>query len=105
MRAALRLIPVWILSACTGLDGADHSYFRPIGNNAFEFHATSDLFYSPGAQSWAETQRLSWLANYVGLSGLCPNGYWIESRETTFVYVTTFGYPVDNIVYRGRCAG
>ena len=105
MRAASRLVPLWILSACARLDGGDHSYFRPIGNAALEFAATTDLFYPPGAGTWAETQRLTWLASYVGLSGLCPNGYWLESRETTFVYVTPFGYPVDNIVYRGRCAG
>ena len=91
------------MTACTGLDGAERADFRPLGPDRFEYRAKTDLFRFPGERGWAEVERRAWLANYVGLSGLCPSGYRLVSREPVYVYQTPFGYPVYEIIYRGGC--
>lgn len=90
---------------CAGVDGTELAEFRPLPPDAFELRAETNLFYEPGLQTWAEDARLSWLASYVRLNGLCPYGYRITSRTVTFEFQSPLGYPVDEIVYRGHCSG
>ncbi|HZT89842.1 MAG TPA: hypothetical protein VFA12_17870 [Stellaceae bacterium] len=93
------------VAGCSGLDGAELAQFTPFPPDRFEMRAKTNLFYGPGADTWGEGQRLRWLANYVRLNSLCPRGYELNSRTVSFEYQSPLGYPVDEIVYRGRCAG
>jgi len=94
-----------LLTACSGIDGAEHTRVVPVGSGGFEFHAATDLFYRPDDDGWAEATRLTWLRHDPVVTGLCPHGYELVSREATFIYQSPLGDPVDDITYRGRCRG
>jgi hypothetical protein len=61
------------------------------------------MFYSPGADGEAERLRLQWLASDVNFAQFCPRDYNLLSRQVVFQYQTPLGYPVNEIIYRGRC--
>jgi hypothetical protein len=87
---------------CAGTDGAELAELRP-APGGFVYRATTTLFYGPNADGWAEFQRLSWLETYVRQNGICPHGYQLSSRDVAFKFQSPLGYPIDEIIYHGRC--
>lgn len=109
-RASLRVLATLLASTllsaatgCAGVDGTELAEFRPLPPDGFELRAQTTPFYLPGMDTWAEGERLAWLATYMRLNGLCPYGYRLSSRNVTFEFQSPLGYPVDEIVYRGHC--
>ena len=92
-----------VLSGCVGLDAAERAQLTPIGSTGFVYHASTDLFYGPGAYGWAEAQRLAWLPHFLHLYGLCPFGFALTSRQVSFLYEDPLGEPIDDIRYVGHC--
>ena len=105
--AAQRFVMSWgfaavvLLTGC--LDKAERAELVSAGSREFEYHVTTDLFYSPSAEDGAERARLRWLASDLDFAKLCPRDYDILSRQVIFQYQSPLGYPVDEIIYRGRC--
>jgi hypothetical protein len=93
-----------VATGCAGVDGTELAEFRPLPPDGFELRAQTTPFYPPGIDTWAEGERLAWLATYVRSNGLCPYGYRLNSRKVTFEFQSPLGYPVDEIVYRGHCS-
>jgi hypothetical protein len=93
-----------LMPGCTGPDGIELADLRP-ALGGFEYRAFTTLFYGPNSDGWAETQRLGWLETYVRQNGICPHGYQVSSRLVAFKFQSPLGYPVDEIIYRGRCLG
>jgi hypothetical protein len=106
--AARRFEMLWglaafsLLAGCS-VDRAEKTELVPVGPRDFEYHVTTDWFYSPDPEGGAERIRLRWLANDVDFAKLCMRDYDILSRQVIFQYATPAGYPVDEIIYRGRC--
>jgi hypothetical protein len=96
------LAAVSLLAGCS-VDRAEKTELVPIGSRDFEYHVTTDWFYSPNPEDGAERIRLGWLANDLDFAKLCARDYDILSRQVIFQYETPAGYPVDEIIYRGRC--
>jgi hypothetical protein len=94
---------VMLLTGCGGPDKIERAELVPVTPRDFEYHVTTDTFFSPNAEGWAERSRLQWLAADVDFAKLCPRDYDILSRQVIFQYQTPLGYPVDEIIYRGRC--
>jgi hypothetical protein len=94
---------VMLLTGCGGPDKIERAELVPVGQRDFEYHVVTDTFFSPNAEGWAERHRLQWLAADVDFANLCPRDYDILSRQVIFQYQTPLGYPVDEIIYRGRC--
>lgn len=92
-----------LLAGCGGPDKIEKAELVPVGPRDFEYHVATDMFYSPGADGEAERLRLQWLASDVNFARLCPGDYDLLSRQVVFQYRTPLGYPVDEIIYRGRC--
>jgi hypothetical protein len=90
-------------AGCSGLDAVELADFRPLPPDGFEMRTRTTLFYGPGIDTWAEGQRLRWLQGYVRLYAVCPDGYHLTSRDVSFEYQSSLGYPVDEIAYRGHC--
>ena len=90
-------------TGCAGIDGTELAEFRPLPPDGFELRAQTSPFYQPGIDTWAEGERLAWLATYIRLNGLCPYGYRVSSRQVTDEFQSPLGYPFDEIVYRGHC--
>src|SRR5690349_8456099 len=101
-RDAIRLSMLLTLAGCT-LDRAELSEFHRIPPDRFEYRATTNSFYVSDSSSWAEQQRRRWLETYLQLYAYCSAGYELTSRRTGFRYASPLGYPVDDIVYEGRC--
>jgi hypothetical protein len=91
------------LGACTILDRSELSDFTPTGPTSFVYQASTNYFYTPGARSKAEEQRLEWLQQYLQLNDMCAAGYVIVRRAVHFRSTGTLGNPIDDIVYHGRC--
>ena len=91
-----------LLTGCS-VDRAEKAELVPVGPRDFEYHVTTDWFYSPSAEGGAERTRLAWLVNDLNFAKLCTRDYDILSRQVIFQYWTPAGYPVDEIIYRGRC--
>jgi hypothetical protein len=91
-----------LLTGCS-VDRAEKAELVPVGPRDFEYHVTTDWFYSPSAEGGAERTRLAWLVNDLNFAQLCTRDYDILSRQVIFQYWTPAGYPVDEIIYRGRC--
>jgi hypothetical protein len=102
-RDAMRLSLLLGLASCTGLDRAELSEFHRIAPDRFEYRASTNYFYVSDSHSWAEGQRLRWLETYLDLNAICSAGYELTSRRTGLRYASPLGYPVDDIVYEGRC--
>ncbi len=105
-RATVRwvaLAPIAALAGCTGLDRSELARFYPVAPGEFEYWAATDLFYGARDDGLAEGERLRWLGTFVSRYALCPNGYEVTSRQAVVRYQSPLGYPVDDIVYRGRC--
>jgi hypothetical protein len=94
---------VMLLAGCTSPDKIEKAELVPVGPRDFEYHVMTDAFFSPSAEGGAERSRLEWLANDVDFAKLCPRDYDVLSRQVIFQYQTPMGYPVDEIIYRGRC--
>jgi hypothetical protein len=94
---------VLVLAGCGSPDKIEKAELVPVGPRDFEYHVTTDLFSPPGAESSAERHRLQWLASDLEFAKLCPGEYDILSREVIFQYQALLDYPVDEIIYRGRC--
>jgi hypothetical protein len=102
-RDAMRLMALLVLAGCTGLDRAEQSEFHPMGVDRFQYRATTTYFYVSDSTGWAEGQRLRWLETYLDHYAICANGYELTSRQPNVRYISPLGYPVTDIVYRGRC--
>jgi hypothetical protein len=96
-------VAVMLLTGCGGPDKPERAELVPVGPHDFEYHVTTDTFFSPSAEGWAESKRLQWLAADVDFAKLCPREYDLLSRQVIFQYQALLGYPVDEIIYRGRC--
>jgi hypothetical protein len=96
------LAAVMLLAGC-GPDKAEKAELVPVGSREFEYRVATDQFYPPGAEDGAESARLRWLAFDLEFAKLCPGDYDILSRQVIFQYQSTLGFPVDEIIYRGRC--
>lgn len=83
-----------LLSAIT-LGGCADSIFVPEQNGTWEMSTRNDVPIS-------EKERIRWLADYLKLNNLCPNGYEITSRREVTTGNGIFG-PVKAISYQGRC--
>jgi hypothetical protein len=92
-----------LVAGCGGPDKAEKAELVPVGPRDFEYHVATDMIYSPSAGDEVERVRLRWLAADVDFAKLCPRDYDILSRQVIFEYQTPLGYPVDEIIYRGRC--
>ena len=97
------LATVILLSGCGGLDKSEKAELVPVGRLNFEYRVTTDMFSSPAPSSGAEWSRLRWLASDLAFAKLCAGDYDILSRQVIFQYQALLGYPVDEIIYRGRC--
>lgn len=98
------IVVVLLITGCAGIDGTELADLRP-APAGFEYRAATTPFYGPSADGWAERQRVNWLETYVRLNGICPHGYQLSSRRVAFKFQSPLGYPVDEIVYQGRCEG
>jgi hypothetical protein len=94
---------VMLLTSCGGIDKIERAELVPVGPRDFEYHVTTDTFFPPSSEGGAERSRLQWLAADMDFAKLCPRDYDVLSRQVIFQYQTTLGYPVDEIIYRGRC--
>jgi hypothetical protein len=92
-----------LVAGCGGPDKIEKAELVPIGTRDFEYHVATDMFYSPSADGEAERLRLQWLTSDVNFASLCPRKYDLLSRQVVFQYQTPLGYPVNEIIYRGRC--
>ncbi|MBV9553897.1 MAG: hypothetical protein JO032_14030 [Alphaproteobacteria bacterium] len=92
-----------LLCDCGGPDKAEKAELVPVGPHAFEYHVETDQFYSPNLEGGAERTRLQWLAADVSYAKLCAGDFEVLSRQVIFQYWAPLGYPVDEIIYRGRC--
>ena len=78
MRWHLALIAFLALAACSTVDKRALTNFSSSGSGFTYTSQYGQLFLKDDKQ--AETQRLTWLAQYVADNHLCPNGYKIVSR-------------------------
>jgi hypothetical protein len=99
----MRLSVLLALTGCTGLDRAELSEFHRTAPDRFLYRASTNYFYVSDSRSWAEGERLRWLETYLELNAICSAGYELTSRRAGFRYASPLGYPVDDIVYEGRC--
>jgi hypothetical protein len=97
------LVLLLAVVGCTGLDRAERSQFYQTSPFEFEYRTTTDFFRDPAPVSWAESERLNWLDAFLDRYAMCPSGYELVSRRAVVRYQAPLGYPVDDIVYRGRC--
>jgi hypothetical protein len=100
---AMRLSVLLALAGCTGLDRAELSEFHPVATDRFQYRATTSYFYVLDSDGLAEGERLRWLRRYFKLYAMCGTGYELTSRRTSFRYASPLGYPVNDIIYEGRC--
>ena len=103
LRDAMRLSVVLALAGCTGLDRAELSEFHQTAADRFQYRATTSYFYVLDSRSWAEEERLRWLQTHLKLAAMCDTGYELTSRRASFRYSSPLGYPINDIVYEGRC--
>ena len=94
---------VVLLAGCGGPDKAEKAELVPVSAREFEYRVTTNLFYTPSADDGSERARLAWLASDLEFAKLCPGDYDLVSRQVIFQFQATLGYPVDEIIYRGRC--
>jgi len=97
------LAVVLLVTGCGGPDKAEKAELVPVGLHNFEYRVATDAFYAARADDEAERLRLQWLTSDVTFAKLCPRDFDILSRQVIFQYQTPLGYPVDEIIYRGRC--
>ena len=102
-RNAMRLSVLLALTGCTGLDRAELSEFHRTAEDRFQYRATTSYFYVSDSRSWAEQERLRWLQTHLKLFAMCDTGYELTSRRAGFRYSSPLGYPINDIVYEGRC--
>ncbi len=105
MLRRLSWVLLMVAAGCSGPDKAEKAELVPIGPGVFEYHVETDWFYTPRADGSAERARLRWLAQDVEFAALCPRDYELLTRQVIFQYQAPAGYPVDEIIYRGRCRG
>jgi hypothetical protein len=97
------LVVAIVLAGCEGPDKFEKAELVPVSPHDFEYHVMTDLFYPPGADTVAERYRLQWLASDLAFAKFCPANYELLSRQVIFQYQAPLDYPVDEIIYRGRC--
>jgi hypothetical protein len=104
-RRALRLLAPLLLTACSTVDRVDQTEFQPVGESEFVFLARASIGHPPGADTTAESERLEWIGSDLVRNGMCPQG-WVLSERTPLRRgrEPLLGYPVNEILYRGRCA-
>jgi hypothetical protein len=96
-RKRLAIIAILALAACSTVDKRALTSFTPVGTTGFVYKSEyGQLFLKDDKQ--AETQRLTWLAQYVADNHLCPNGYKIVSRT-----VDATDYSMGTLIYKGVC--
>jgi hypothetical protein len=104
-RGALHLLAPLLLTACSTVDRVDQTDFQPVGENEFVFLARASIAHSPGADTAAESERLQWIGSDLARNGMCPHGWVLVERTPLRRGREAFlGYPVNEILYRGRCA-
>ena len=97
MSKHLALIALVALTACSAVDKRALTNFTPAGTTGFTYTSQyGQLFLKDDKQ--AETQRLTWLAQYVANNHLCPNGYKIVSRTANETNATA-----GTLIYKGVC--
>jgi hypothetical protein len=97
------LVALVLLAGCGSPAKIEQAELVPVGPQEFEYHVATDSFYPPGADTDAEAHRLHWLASDLAFAKLCSGDYDVFSRQVIFQYESPLGYPVDEIIYRGRC--
>jgi hypothetical protein len=104
-RGALHLLATLLLTACATVDRVDQTEFQPVGENEFVFLARASIGHPPGADTAAESERLEWIGSDLVRNGICPHG-WVLVERTPLRRgrEPLLGYPVNEILYHGRCA-
>ena len=104
-RGALHLLALLLLTACSTVDRVDQTEFQPVGENEFAFLARASIGHPPGADTAAESERLEWIGSDLARNGMCPQGWVLVERTPLRRGREPFlGYPVNEILYHGRCA-
>ena len=80
MSKHLALVALIALTACSAVDKRALTNFTPAGTTGFTYKSDYGQLFLKDDKT-AETQRLTWLAQYVQQNHLCPNGYKIVSRN------------------------
>jgi hypothetical protein len=97
MRKHLALIGLLALAACSAVDKKALTNFTPTGTTGFTYKSQYGQLFLKDDKD-AETQRLTWLAQYVQENHLCPNGYKIVSRTANETNATA-----GTLIYQGVC--
>jgi hypothetical protein len=104
-RGALQLLAPLLLTACSTVDRVDQTEFQPVGESEFVVLARASIGHPPSADTTAESERLEWIGSDLARNGMCPHGWVLVERTPLRRGREAFlGYPVNEILYRGRCA-
>jgi len=98
---------VAIQAACTAEDGSPFpSAFERRDADNFKFVAQGNWEY-PANTKAGETERLTWLNNYILQHQICPSGYDIITRASEHVLMSAKRSVEDqmerSIIYFGKC--
>jgi hypothetical protein len=93
----LALIALLALTACSAVDKRALTNFSSTGASGFTYTSQYGQLFLKDDKT-AETQRLTWLAQYVQQNHLCPNGYKIVSRTANEANATA-----GTLIYKGVC--
>jgi hypothetical protein len=97
MSKHLALVALLALTACSAVDKRALTNFTPAGATGFTYKSDYGQLFLKDDKT-AETQRLTWLAQYVQQNHLCPNGYKIVSRTANETNATA-----GTLIYKGVC--
>lgn len=87
---------------CASQDRAALTSFEPIVGG-FRYTAAADLMY-PEADPGAETDRMTWLRQYLTDNAICPIRHEIIERKVVLIQTTALGVKMHRIFYTGRCS-
>lgn len=87
-----------VLAGCAASDTSNRqnvSTFTPTSGTTWQMRATAAL----GVDK-ADHQR--WIAKYLNLNGMCPDGYTITNEQDILVRHAALT-DITDIIYTGRC--
>lgn len=98
MRKIFVVLLAVMLAGCgeTSGDRVLTSNFVPGSNGTWTMNTTGQ----PIGES--EKDRLHWIADYMKMNHMCPNGYEITNRQQVISDKGLFG-DFGNITYSGKC--